>query len=267
VFLRGTTHTGFVSAVRGNVFETIEGNTNIGGSPEGFGVFRRTRPITRDYQFVRWGRLLEDEPESTYALFIGGKHFVDMPVPNGRALCPIRRWGEAMGFKVRWDNEAQAPTFNGKKVATKAVLIDEVGYAPVRDLADAAGLVLTVDAPARRVSVSRPRPVGSVMAARSRGRAKATARKATGAGTASRAGRTGASGRAASKPRNWVRKRSVERESGGLRALGRAYNEREARFVRPVGVTAAPCDKRLQGEGVSCIPIGSRSRRCSSRCH
>jgi hypothetical protein len=157
VFLRGTTHTGFVTAVRGNVFDTIEGNTNIGGSPEGIGVFRRTRPITRDYQFVRWGRLLGGAPDATYTLIVGGKPLLDMPVHQGRALCPVRRWGEAMGFAVGWDSDAQAVTFDRKRLSTQVVLIGDTGHAPIRDLAEAAGLTLTVDASARRIIVSRPR--------------------------------------------------------------------------------------------------------------
>jgi predicted nuclease of predicted toxin-antitoxin system len=37
----GHGHTGLVSKVTGNTLETIEGNTNDGGSREGIGVFRR----------------------------------------------------------------------------------------------------------------------------------------------------------------------------------------------------------------------------------
>ncbi|WP_212005741.1 CHAP domain-containing protein [Chitinophaga sp. HK235] len=42
---KGAGHTGFVVAVRGDVIDTIEGNTNSGGSREGDGVYRRTRKI------------------------------------------------------------------------------------------------------------------------------------------------------------------------------------------------------------------------------
>jgi hypothetical protein len=38
----GNGHTGLVAGVNGNRLETIEGNTNDGGSREGIGVFRRT---------------------------------------------------------------------------------------------------------------------------------------------------------------------------------------------------------------------------------
>ena len=36
-------HTGIVIAITGDLFETIEGNTNADGSNNGYGVFRRTR--------------------------------------------------------------------------------------------------------------------------------------------------------------------------------------------------------------------------------
>lgn len=49
-------HTGFVAEpadIEGG-FWTIEGNTNQGGSPEGIGVFRRTRRFARADRFVWW---------------------------------------------------------------------------------------------------------------------------------------------------------------------------------------------------------------------
>ena len=43
----GKGHAGLVIEVRGDHIITIEGNTNTGGSSDGFGVFRRgARPIT-----------------------------------------------------------------------------------------------------------------------------------------------------------------------------------------------------------------------------
>lgn len=36
-------HTGIISGVNGDCFETIEGNTNTGGSGNGTGVFKRIR--------------------------------------------------------------------------------------------------------------------------------------------------------------------------------------------------------------------------------
>jgi hypothetical protein len=47
-------HTGLVVRVQAGVIETVEGNTNTNGSPEGIGVFRRVRAI-HDCAFVQVG--------------------------------------------------------------------------------------------------------------------------------------------------------------------------------------------------------------------
>jgi len=50
-------HVGFVEKVTPGVtigFATIEGNTNPGGSREGYGVFRRERAAVGKTRFVRW---------------------------------------------------------------------------------------------------------------------------------------------------------------------------------------------------------------------
>ena len=47
-------HVGFVDKVDGAQLTTIEGNTNSGGSREGYGVFERTRDYDSSMRFVRW---------------------------------------------------------------------------------------------------------------------------------------------------------------------------------------------------------------------
>ena len=48
-------HTGFVTAVRPDgTCETIEGNTNDGGSRDGWGVFARVRIFGPKDRFIRW---------------------------------------------------------------------------------------------------------------------------------------------------------------------------------------------------------------------
>lgn len=47
-------HVGFVVDVAARDFGTIEGNTNPGGSRDGFGVFARRRPLGGTTHFVRW---------------------------------------------------------------------------------------------------------------------------------------------------------------------------------------------------------------------
>lgn len=48
-------HTGFVRGVRADgTVETTEGNTNDGGSRDGWGLFERTRKFTAADRFIRW---------------------------------------------------------------------------------------------------------------------------------------------------------------------------------------------------------------------
>ncbi|MCS6862254.1 MAG: CHAP domain-containing protein [Abditibacteriales bacterium] len=148
-------HTGFVTKVRGAQFDTIEGNTNAGGSREGIGVFARKRTNGDRYRFVRWSRLVDEAPDAKYTLFVNDTKVCEMPVRNGRSLCPIRRWGEFLGFKVEWNADLQVPLFDGKEVQTETVLLGGVAYAPIRDLVEAAGLKLKVDVPNRKVIVTR----------------------------------------------------------------------------------------------------------------
>ena len=44
-FGQGKGHTGFVTGINGTKITTIEGNTNVGGSRDGIGVFARERNI------------------------------------------------------------------------------------------------------------------------------------------------------------------------------------------------------------------------------
>lgn len=51
-FLQGHKHTGFIVGGGGLAWETIEGNTNDGGSPEGDGVYRRHRRLDELLCFI-----------------------------------------------------------------------------------------------------------------------------------------------------------------------------------------------------------------------
>jgi hypothetical protein len=47
-------HTGFCKAPAAGLWSTIEGNTNGAGSPEGTGVFERTRAFPASTRFIDW---------------------------------------------------------------------------------------------------------------------------------------------------------------------------------------------------------------------
>lgn len=147
-------HTGFVTRVEGGQYATIEGNTNTGGSREGIGVFKRLRPINEGYKFVRWAALAPAAvARPTFELFLNDTKIADMPLRDGKAWCPVRRWGQALGFSVGWDTEEGFPLLDGKKVECETAMIGGSAYAPIRDLAELAGLQVDVDG--TRVRVSR----------------------------------------------------------------------------------------------------------------
>lgn len=146
-------HTGFVTAVAGSTFETIEGNTNIDGSSEGVGVFSRNRPINGRYRFVRWARLVTDSPAPTFALLIDETFLCNMPIRNHRALCPVTIWGEHFGFEVSWDKEHQVVLFDGQELEAQVTLIGDRAYAPVAELAKLSGLMLELDQRERKIVI------------------------------------------------------------------------------------------------------------------
>ena len=149
-------HIGFVRERNSNYFTTLEGNTNINGSAEGIGVFARTRPITERYRFVRWASLIPTVGASaTVAVHVSGQHWFDAPLIDGRALVPVRAWGERMGFRVDWDAAEQAILYNGAEVPAEVTLIGETAHAPVRDLARFSGLAVVFDQSKRQVRVSK----------------------------------------------------------------------------------------------------------------
>lgn len=150
-------HTGFVIAVGPNRFGTAEGNTNTTGSPEGIGVFERTRSSAGDYKFVRWENMVEEDDAvlaPSFTLVVSGKTIVNMPIRGGRAMCPLDVWAKAFGFVLGWDNESQMPTFDGQAVPIEVATISGVKCAPVRDLVESAG-ELDVTVEGRKVIVAR----------------------------------------------------------------------------------------------------------------
>jgi hypothetical protein len=80
-----------------------------------------------------------DEP-ILYHLKINDVKVADMPVHDGHALCPVRVWGNALGFDIDWHESSHRVVFNGREVPDNPVIIDERAYLPITVLAQAAGL-------------------------------------------------------------------------------------------------------------------------------
>ena len=140
-------HIGFVTKKLADGVKTVEGNTNLNGSPEGIGVFERVRPINSRIRFVRWGALYPKEPETTKKqnakLILNHKEISELVWAGDTLLAPIRDWGKAFGFVVSWNEEQQLPEFNKALVEVDVTIINGRGYAPVRELAQYSGLRVT----------------------------------------------------------------------------------------------------------------------------
>lgn len=140
-------HIGLVSAVKGSgeAVDTIEGNTNLGGSPEGVGVFRRSRKNGKGIKFVRWVDLYdEDESESKpWRLLLSGKEIGTLVWSGPSLLFGIRAWCKALGLTCLWRSADQGVAFNGTLVDLDITVIGQEGYAPVRQLAEVCGLTVT----------------------------------------------------------------------------------------------------------------------------
>ena len=146
-------HVYYVVAVDGDWVRTIEGNTNTAGSPEGIGVFERTRSVSSSV-YVRWLDLIP-EPQAAipapYQLVRSGKVVAEMPVIDSRSWIKLRDWSTVFGEPAPgWTGEAP---ILGDWSPPVWRLIGNLSYVPVTDLLDAYGIGYTVDNKARRVTV------------------------------------------------------------------------------------------------------------------
>lgn len=149
-------HAGFVVGTDGEQFGTIEGNTNLNGSAEGIGVFRRGREVGPMYQFVRWADALTLAPPAPYKLNFNGK-VVDVPVEarsEGHGWIGVRAFGGLLGKAVTWDQEAQAVRLNGTLLPVELAVEKGTAKAPIRDLVEALGGRCSFDPATKTVYVA-----------------------------------------------------------------------------------------------------------------
>lgn len=167
------THIFLVEDVLRRGVETIEGNTNTGGSREGIGVYERFRPFSSRYLYVNFAKRLPSRvalPERDLilpatkpiitspfagapvrALYLDGQKVDEVPLLEGRTWLPVWKWAHWMNSPLGWNMEAQAATIAGREVAAQVKLVaDDKGerraWVPVRALATFSGLPITEDA-------------------------------------------------------------------------------------------------------------------------
>lgn len=176
---RRASHTGFVISVDGKAetFDTIEGNTNLGGSREGIGVFRRTRPFESRYKFIRWNGVAVNTAAAAVAatpsvppvkpvvanpfkVFLSGKFLCVAPSIDGRVWLPVRSWYRSLGLPLHWNQEHQVCMVQGREVPLDLRVSQDAGgqntnMAPIRQLVKFSGLKLRVDNAKREIYITR----------------------------------------------------------------------------------------------------------------
>jgi hypothetical protein len=163
VFLRMRTasdavHTGIVTSAESGFWRSIEGNTNDGGSRDGYGVFARRRSGD-GYLFLRFADAVDfAEP---WKVVLPSGAWPPQKTRSGddeRPCVPVRAFVAALlgvsleSAPVAWDGSSA--TVNGKPVTT--FLVDGSGWATVRDVATALGCSIAVEGRSVIVGAAKP---------------------------------------------------------------------------------------------------------------
>ncbi len=176
-------HTGVVESVeRDGSFTEISANTNLDGSSNGDGVYRRTRVVSARLQFIDWDAIAPElagalapplaQPPATgpvqqllpsggYNVKLSGRDIGMAPVwsegPNvpGTALFPVRDWCNDLGVECGWDDEHQVVLIQGRPAPVDVYKFNGKAYCPVRQLVAFSGLKLTVDEGKKLILVTR----------------------------------------------------------------------------------------------------------------
>jgi hypothetical protein len=171
-------HTGWVIGKTKTHIITVEPNTNLDGSREGNGVYRKERPFSSRLQYVLWDKVAPEiagvvsplpvKPAPTvgppafsltpgvgYHLILSGREIGIAPTWNGRALFPVREWCEKLGVSCEWNQELQMVEIQDKEAPVDLYKFGGIAWAPMRQLVKFSGLKLAVDSRSRRLAVSR----------------------------------------------------------------------------------------------------------------
>lgn len=170
------THTGLVTAVEdgGATAKTIEGNSNAGGSREGYAVVSRSRSVSSRLRFIRWADAVTDVPgqgletplwmlalqtgDTTPAMrlssvwMVGGTAYyparalLSRPELKGQAETAAHLSFNAGDNTLEWDKEP---------IPAQVALREGTAYAAVRGLAGWLGRSLSVDSETRTITLRK----------------------------------------------------------------------------------------------------------------
>lgn len=162
-------HIGVVSQVISSDYvKSWEGNTNDGGSRDGYGVFHRSRS-RHNLWYVRWADVFKDSvtkhevpalplQSPTYQVRLPHGLFPKVQMYKNRPCAPIRPFVaalqgtslEATGEVVSWDAADKRPVVNKNELVEFTLITDPEdqrtqAWAPVRDIAEALGFTVSVE--------------------------------------------------------------------------------------------------------------------------
>jgi hypothetical protein len=152
------THVGFVTGVASDSVATVEGNSNSGGSRNGWEVAARpARPRTGRLRYVRWADLIE-ETEPGWTLLVGASLRLPLVVEDGASWVGVRALlealhGSAADTLLGWED---GPTWRGAPIPVPVRVAGGVAYGRLRDLARWQGLGVLPNEGARTVALVRP---------------------------------------------------------------------------------------------------------------
>jgi hypothetical protein len=146
-------HIGVVTdVVDSSTIRAWEGNTNDGGSREGYGVFHRNRS-RHNLWYVRWADAMEvpipEIQSPRFAVWVSPHGlFPSVQSIEGRPYAPVRALVaailgvslEATADVVGWDAGKKAATVRGKLMTT--FMSGTTALAPVREIGEALGCVI-----------------------------------------------------------------------------------------------------------------------------
>lgn len=143
------THRGFVSDfIQHDPFWPSSSQTS---------VWKTEKPSTEVFRFPSNGSVATGDSGDENSIAIGGDFLVKGPVEDNVTFCPVTRWAEAMSFRMDLDKAARSVSFDGERLATPVTIRDDgEAYAPIRALAEAAGLTVSFNPATRTVNVTRP---------------------------------------------------------------------------------------------------------------
>jgi hypothetical protein len=145
----GPFHIGFVSIVKGNgEIVTVEGNTNLQGSPEGIGVFERTRNVS-DCKFIKWYKLIDI---TELDIVLKDKVISCGKVINNKTYVPARAISITTGAKIDWQNKTQTLVINNTRMHD-VIFIDNTAYVYIREFASACKFAINFNAKDKKITL------------------------------------------------------------------------------------------------------------------